>query len=109
MSRVTVENLRTMVEQMVAEDAHIMTDTSGVLSGAPKNHKHDRVNHRAKEYVRYENGVRIGTNSIEGYFATLKRGINGVYYHVGKQHLHRYLREFDFRYNTRKQKDGVAR
>jgi len=42
------------------------------------------------------------TNAIEGYFATLKRGINGVYHHFGKQHLHRYLSEFDFR----KEKDG---
>jgi hypothetical protein len=48
----------------------------------------------------------ITTNSIEGYFATLKRGINGVYHQVGKQHLHRYLTEFDFRYNSRKEKDG---
>ncbi len=39
------------------------------------------------------------TNAIEGYFATLKRGINGVYHHVGKQHLHRH-------HNSRKEKDG---
>ena len=64
------------------------------------------MNHSAKEYARYEDGVCITTNTIEGYFATLKRGINGVYHHVGKQHLHRYLREFDFRYNSRKEKDG---
>jgi transposase-like protein len=106
MPKVTAENLRPMVEQMVAEDAHIMTDTSSVLAGALAGRKHDRVNHTAKEYVRYENGVCISTNSIEGYFATLKRGINGVYHHVGKQHLHRYLSEFDFRYNSRKEKDG---
>jgi hypothetical protein len=56
--------------------------------------------------VRYENGVCITTNSVEGFFATLKRGINGVYHHVGKQHLHRYLTEFDFRHNSRKEKDG---
>jgi hypothetical protein len=68
--------------------------------------KHDQVNHTAKEYVRRENGITITTNSIEGYFATLKRGINGVYHHVGKQHLHRYLNEFDFRYNSRREKDG---
>ena len=58
------------------------------------------------QYVRYENGVCITTNSTEGFFATLKRGINGVYHHVGKQHLHRYLSEFDFRYDSRKEKDG---
>jgi hypothetical protein len=44
----------------------------------------------AKEYVRYEDGVCITTNTIEGYFSILKRGINGVYHHVGKQHLQPY-------------------
>ncbi len=104
--KVTAENLRPIVEQMVAEDAHVMTDSSSVLKGALMTRKHDQVNHSADEYVRYENGVCITTNSIEGFFATLKRGINGVYHHVGKQHLHRYLSEFDFRYNSRKEKDG---
>jgi transposase-like protein len=103
--RVTTENLRPIIEQMVAEDAHVMTDSSTVLKGAMRGRKHDQVNHKAEEYVRYEDGVCITTNSIEGYFATLKRGINGVYHHVGKQHLHRYLSEFDFRYNSRKEKD----
>jgi transposase-like protein len=104
--RVTTENLRPIIEQMVAEDAHVMTDSSTVLKGAMRGRKHDRVDHKAGEYVRYEDGVCITTNSIEGYFATLKRGINGVYHHVGKQHLHRYLSEFDFRYNARKVSDG---
>lgn len=106
MPRVTAENLKPMIETMVAEDAHIMTDSGTVLKGALSGRKHDQVNHRAGEYVRRENGVVISTNSIEGYFATLKRGINGVYHHVGKQHLHRYLSEFDFRHNSRKEKDG---
>jgi ISXO2-like transposase domain len=60
------------------------------------------VNHSAGEYARGE----VHTNTIEGYFGLLKRGITGVYHHVGKQHLHRYLSEFDFRYNSRKVKDG---
>jgi transposase-like protein len=104
--RVTAENLKPIVLQMVAEDAHVMTDSSTTLKGALKPRKHDQVNHRAEEYVRYENGVCITTNSVEGYFANLKRGINGVYHHVGKQHLHRYLSEFDFRYHSRKETDS---
>ena len=104
--RVTAENLKPIVQEMVAEDAHVMTDSGTVLAGALMGRKYDQVNHKAKEYVRYEDGVCISTNTIEGYFATLKRGINGVYHHVGKQHLHRYLSEFDFRYNSRKEKDG---
>lgn len=106
MPKVTAENLRGVVSQMVAEGAHIMTDSSTVLKGVMMKHKHDQVNHQEKEYVRYENGVCITTNTIEGYFSILKRGINGVYHHVGKQHLHRYLSEFDFRYNARKVNDG---
>jgi transposase-like protein len=105
-TRVTTDNLRPIIEEMVAQDAHVMTDSSTVLKGAMRGRKHDQVNHTAEEYVRYENGVCITTNSIEGFFSILKRGINGVYHHVGKQHLHRYLSEFDFRYNARKINDG---
>jgi hypothetical protein len=95
-----------MIEQMIAENAHLMTDTSTVLTKFGTHLKHDKVNHLGKEYVRYEDGLCITTNTVEGYFANLKRGINGVYHHVGKRHLHRYLTEFDFRYNSRKLKDG---
>ena len=105
--RVTAENLRPIIDTMVAEDAHLITDTSTVLTSAGKERRHDQVNHRIKEYARYEDGVCITTNSVEGFFSILKRGINGVYHHVGKQHLHRYLSEFDFRYNARKSADGV--
>jgi transposase-like protein len=104
--RVTAENLKPIVHQMVDEQARVMTDSSTVLKGALMTRRHDQVNHRAKEYARYEDGVCISTKTIEGYFATLKRGINGVYHHVGRQHLHRYLSEFDFRYNSRQEKDG---
>ncbi len=105
--RVTSENLRDVVDTMVDENAHVMTDSSTVLKKAFLGRReHSQVNHTAKEYVRYEDGLCITTNAIEVYFATLKRGINGVYHHVGKQHLHRYLSEFDFRYNSRKEKDG---
>jgi len=105
--RVTAENLKPIVEQMVAEDAHVMTDSANALVGALKPRKHDRVNHYAGEYARYEDGVCITTNSVEGFFGLLKRGINGVYHHVGQQHLHRYLTEFDFRYNSRKETDSM--
>jgi transposase-like protein len=108
LQKVTAESLRPVIEQMVHEDAHVMTDSGTTLTGMFKarNQKHDQVNHKAKEYVRYEDGACISTNTIEGYFSILKRGINGVYHQVGKRHLHRYLAEFDFRYNSRKKKDG---
>ncbi len=45
--------------------------------------------------------LRVHTNTVEGYFSIFKRGMKGVYQHCGKQHLHRYLAEFDFRYSNR--------
>jgi ISXO2 transposase-like protein len=55
------------------------------------------VNHAAKEYARGD----ITTNTIESYFSVFKRGMRGTYQHCSEKHLHRYLAEFDFRYNNR--------
>jgi transposase-like protein len=104
--RVTAENLKPIIEEMIAEDAHVMTDSSTVLAGAFGGRAHDQVNHVAKEYVRHEDGRCITTNSIEGFFSLLKRGIYGTYHQVGKAYLQQYLNEFDFRYNRRKVTDA---
>lgn len=104
--RVTADNLRPMIESMVAEDAHVMTDSSTVLAGALKGRRHDQVNHKAEEYVRYENGLCITTNTVESSFSLIKRGIYGTYHHVGRPYLQQYLNEFDFRYNSRKVSDS---
>lgn len=107
--RVTSDNLRDVLESVVEADAHLVTDTSSALIKANRDsgdRKHSLVNHTADEYVRYEEGFCVTTNTVEGYFSILKRGINGVYHHVGRKHLHRYLGEFDFRYNERKVTDG---
>lgn len=58
-----------------------------------------RVNHRANEYVRM--GSYIHVNTAESFFSIVKRGITGTYHGVSEAHLHRYLAEFDFRYNNR--------
>jgi len=107
--RVTSENLKGVMDEMLHEDAHVMTDSTTIVNLGSGDRKHDKVNHSAKEYVRYEDGLCITTNTVEGFFATLKRGINGVYHHVGRQHLHRYLTEFDFRYNARQVSDVQRR
>ena len=59
---------------------------------------HQTVNHSAKEYVRGD----VHTNSIEGAFGLFKRGVTGSFHHVSHKHLDRYLDEFEFRYNNRK-------
>ena len=61
--------------------------------------EHETVDHSAKEYVRGD----VHTNSIEGFWANVKRGINWTYIHVSKKHLQTYLREFEYRHNLRRQ------
>jgi hypothetical protein len=58
---------------------------------------HEAVNHSVEEWVRGD----AHTNTLEGYFSVFKRGMKGVYQHCREKHLHRYLAEFDFRYNNR--------
>ena len=106
LDRVVAGNLKAAIIEMCAPDAHVMTDDAALYKGLYKERKHSRVNHTQKEYARWEDGVCVTTNAVEGFFANLKRGINGVYHHVGKNHLHRYLSEFDFRYNAREITDG---
>ena len=55
------------------------------------------MQHSRGEYARGD----VTTNTVEGYFSILKRGLIGTFHHVGEQHLHRYVKEFDFRYNHR--------
>lgn len=64
---------------------------------------HQAVAHSYDEYVRGD----VYTNTVEGFFATLKRGIDGIYHHASRVHLHRYLDEFDFRYNRRELSDSA--
>jgi hypothetical protein len=75
-----------------------MTDTVGGYMGVGKEFvRHEMVDHGDGEYVRGD----AHSNTVESYFATLKRAIYGVYRHVSEAHLKRYLAEFDFRYNNR--------
>ncbi len=99
--RVTAKNLKPIVHEMVDRNAHLMTDSSNILAGAKLGRKHSQVNHSIGEYARIEAGTCVTTNSVESYFAILKRGNYGVYHHWGKKYIAQYLREFDWRYNVR--------
>ena len=82
----------------IAKETAIMTDEAGQY-GKLGDHfaSHDFTVHSAKEYVRGE----VHTNTVEGYYSIFKRGMKGVYQHCAEKHLHRYVAEFDFRYNHR--------
>jgi ISXO2-like transposase domain len=83
--------------------SHFMTDEAPAFTGIGWNFvSHGTVTHGENEYVR----GHIHTNTVEGFFSILKRGVYGVYQHVSEAHLHRYLAEFDFRYSNR-EKLGV--
>lgn len=90
-----------IVSELVAKEAHLMTDEAQFYKPIGKDYaSHTFVSHTAGEYVR-KGDRTIHTNTIEGFFSIFKRGMRGVYQHCGKQHLHRYLAEFDFRYSNR--------
>src|SRR5688500_14708642 len=77
-------------------------DSSGLYTRTGEEYAgHKTTNHAAGEYVRYEDGAPIHSNTIENVFSVFKRDMIGVYQHCGETHLHRYLAEFDFRYNRR--------
>lgn len=75
-----------------------MTDEAGQYSRVDQHFAgHGFTNHSAGEYVRGD----IHTNTVEGYYSVFKRGMKGIYQHCDEKHLHRYVAEFDFRYNAR--------
>jgi transposase-like protein len=87
-----------IVTDNIARESRLHTDESRLYFGADKFFsEHATVRHSAKEYVRGD----VHTNTAEGYFSIFKRGMRGVYQHCAEKHLHRYLAEFDFRYNRR--------
>jgi transposase-like protein len=92
------DTVKDVLSNNVAADAHLMTDEARLYNSIGKRFAtHNTVNHSDGEYGR---GI-VHTNTIEGYFSVFKRGMKGVYQHCGEKHLHRYLSEFDFRYNHR--------
>lgn len=95
-------NVRDLVNKNVSRESFLYTDESNLYRGS-ESHVigHATVRHTSGEYVRGE----VHTNTIEGYFSIFKRGMAGVYQHCKEKHLHRYLAEFDFRYNARKTTD----
>jgi len=97
LTSVTAATLRPILVAHLDEKTVLMTDDAGQYRHMHRDFRHEIVNHSIEEYVRGE----AHTNTVEGYFSILKRGIIGIYHHVSQQHLKRYLAEFDFRYNER--------
>ncbi len=101
---VSAATLKAAIRENVDRRATIMTDEHKGYTGIGEEFEggHHTVKHSAREYVR----GNASTNSVEGYFSILKRGLNGIYHSVSKKHLHRYLAEYEYRYNNRNLTDG---
>lgn len=102
--RVNAKTLKGAIRDNVHRNSCIVTDEWPAYNGIGSEFQggHEVVNHGKKEYVRGD----VYTNTVESYFALLKRGVHGIFHHVSKCHLHRYCDEFSFRWNLRKVDDG---
>ena len=97
-ANVSGKTLRPLIVQHVDRKSALMTDDAGQYRPVGKEFaSHETVNHGIEEYVR----GNAHSNTVEGYFSLLKRGVVGTFHHISEAHLARYLAEFDFRYSNR--------
>lgn len=98
--QITVQGI---VTANILKETRLHTDESRLYTGMSAHFAtHETVKHSAKEYARGD----VNTNSAEGFFGIFKRGMRGNYQHCAEKNLHRYLAEYEFRYNTRSMTDG---
>jgi len=91
-------SVNAIVRDNISREARLHTDESRLYVGVGKEFAaHETVTHSHGEYVRGD----VHTNTVEGVFSIFKRGMKGIYQHCKEKHLHRYLAEYDFRYNNR--------
>jgi len=103
-TNVTAKDMVKALVDNTEQSSRLITDESGAYKkiGEAYEGGHETVCHRLREYVRGD----VHSNTIEGAFSLLKRGMIGTFHAVSKKHLHRYVSEFEFRYNARKVDDG---
>ncbi|MFV0237003.1 MAG: IS1595 family transposase [Flavobacteriales bacterium] len=95
--RTDKNTLQSIINKNVSLNANLMTDEWKAYKGLSKNYSHLVVKHGEGQYV---NG-KAHTNTIEGFWSLLKRGIIGIYHNVSAKHLNAYVDEFEYRYNTK--------
>ena len=94
----STEEVLPIIAENMYQDATIVTDAHHGYTILDSEFNHVIVNHQQGEYVKGQ----FHTNSLEGFWSHMKRGIYGIYHHVSPKHLHRYCDEFSYRYNVRK-------
>lgn len=102
---VTSATLKAAVNELVDKSATLHTDERMQYRTIGREYAgHEAIRHKNKQYVRADG---MTTNTVESFFALLKRGIIGTFHNVSRKHLQRYCDEFEFRYNHRKVDDGA--
>lgn len=104
-ANVTAKTLRPLIVKVASRKSHLMTDESVVYPSIGAEFAgHGTVNHSANEYARL--GGFYHVNTVECFFSLAKRAVFGTHHNISEAHLHRYLAEWDFKFNTRKLSDG---
>jgi len=104
---VTAENVGRILAENITRDSHLMTDSAMIYRNSPiarQFAQHGMTDHSRREYAKPDG---THSNTVESAFSLLKRGIMGTFHNVSRKHLHRYVAEFDFRWNNRKIDDGA--
>lgn len=96
------KTLKPIITEHVAIGSKIMTDEFRAYVSLHRQYEHGVVHHGQGQY---KNG-EIHTNTIEGFWSIFKRGVDGIYHWISVKHMNQYVNEFQYRYNTRKVKDG---
>jgi transposase-like protein len=104
-ANVSAKTLRPIIVKVASRKSHLMTDEwLGYSPIGTEFAGHTTVNHSADEYVRLGGFAHV--NTAECRFSLMKRAVFGTHHAISEAHLHRYLAEWDFKFNTRKMKDG---
>jgi transposase-like protein len=99
LDRVNRQSVEKVIRRNVHHESRLMTDAAAYYRARNRFGiaEHEKVNHEQGEYVHGD----VHVNTLEGYYSIFKRGMKGIYQHCSEKHLHRYVAEFDFRYNGR--------
>ncbi|MCC5612927.1 IS1595 family transposase [Nostoc sp. CHAB 5834] len=96
------KTLQPIIEKYVAVGSKVMTDEWTVYMQLHRLCEHRIIKHGQGQYVNGE----AHTNTLEGFWSLFKRGVVGIYHWVSVKHLENYVAEFEYRYNSRKIRDG---
>jgi transposase-like protein len=106
LDRVTSDRLSHFIAENADLTCRLITDDHAGYNGVGRAFAggHESVKHSAWEYAKP--GTDIHSNTIEGVFSLIKRGVMGTFHSISRKHIPNYLNEFEFRWNTRKLDDG---